>query len=89
MFRLITPTTDEELQAYFYFRWKMLREPWRMPEGSERDAYDVAAHHRMIIDAKGDPVAAGRLYLTPDNDGQIRYMAVAPQYRERGLGALF
>ncbi|MBV7300686.1 bifunctional GNAT family N-acetyltransferase/hotdog fold thioesterase [Enterovibrio paralichthyis] len=88
MFRLITPTTDEELQAYFYFRWKMLREPWRMPEGSERDAYDVAAHHRMIIDAKGDPVAAGRLYLTPDNDGQIRYMAVAPQYRERGLGAL-
>lgn len=88
MFRLITPTKDDELQAYFHFRWKMLREPWRLPEGSERDAYDVGSHHRMIVDAKGEPIAIGRLYLTPDNDGQIRYMAVAPQYRQRGLGAL-
>ncbi|WP_407331888.1 YiiD C-terminal domain-containing protein [Enterovibrio sp. 27052020O] len=88
MFRLITPTKESELSAYFHFRWKMLREPWRQPEGSERDAYDVGAHHRMIVDAKGEPIAIGRLYISPDNDGQIRYMAVAPQYRARGLGAL-
>ncbi|MFD2179150.1 bifunctional GNAT family N-acetyltransferase/hotdog fold thioesterase [Veronia pacifica] len=88
MFRLLTPTSDQQLTDYYQFRWKMLREPWHLPQGSERDAYDVSAHHRMIVDSKGEPVAVGRLYLTPENDGQIRYMAVTPDYRNRGLGAL-
>lgn len=88
MFRMVTPRTEAELDTYFDFRWRMLREPWHSPKGSERDAYDVGACHRMIVDAKGQPIAAGRLYLTPDNDGQIRYMAVSPEYRSRGLGAL-
>ena len=88
MFRLITPETEQQLTAYYHFRWKMLREPWLQPPGSEKDAYDPGAHHRMIVDAKGEPIAIGRLYLTPDNDGQIRFMAVAPHYQNRGLGAL-
>ncbi|WP_087023266.1 bifunctional GNAT family N-acetyltransferase/hotdog fold thioesterase [Thaumasiovibrio subtropicus] len=88
MFRLVTPNSEMELEKYYHFRWQMLREPWNMPLGSERDAYDVASHHRMIVDGKGDVVAVGRLYLTPDNDGQIRYMAVSPDYREKGMGTL-
>ncbi|MDW2313030.1 GNAT family N-acetyltransferase, partial [Vibrio sp. 1075] len=76
MFKLITPTTENQLNKYYQFRWQMLREPWRMPVGSERDEYDVVSHHRMIVDSRGRPMAIGRLYITPDNDGQIRYMAV-------------
>nr|MBU5857143.1 GNAT family N-acetyltransferase [Vibrio cholerae O1] len=34
MFKLITPTTDNQLNKDFHFRWQMLREPWRMPIGS-------------------------------------------------------
>ena len=88
MFRLITPKTDDEFKQYYYFRWKILRKMWHQPEGSERDAYDELSQHRMIVDSKGNPLAVGRLYLTPDNDGQIRYMAVSPQYRGKGIGAL-
>ncbi len=88
MFRLITPTQNDQLDAYYQFRWQMLREPWQLPKGAERDAYDIVAHHRMIIDGKNNPVAIGRLYLTPDHDGQIHYMAVKPALRNRGLGAL-
>ena len=88
MFRLITPTTEAQFKQYYHFRWKMLREPWHQPEGSERDAYDDVSQHRMIVDGKGEPIAAGRLYLTPEHDGQIRYMAVAPHYRSKGIGAL-
>lgn len=88
MFQLITPRTESELNRYYHFRWKMLREPWHLPQGSERDAYDGVAHHRMIIDGQGKPIALGRLYINPDSDGQIRYMAVLPEYRGRGLGAL-
>ncbi|OOE38742.1 GNAT family N-acetyltransferase [Salinivibrio kushneri] len=88
MFKIVTPRTEQELERYYDFRYRMLREPWHAPRGSERDAYDGNACHRMIVDSDDDPVAIGRLYLTPDNDGQIRYMAVSPDFRNRGLGAL-
>ncbi|KLV07784.1 hypothetical protein ABT56_04155 [Photobacterium aquae] len=88
MFRLITPKTDEELSRYYDFRWRMLREPWHMPVGSERDAYDDLSCHRMIMDDRDETIAIGRLYMTPDNDGQIRYMAVHPARRHQGMGAI-
>ncbi|MDW1810784.1 GNAT family N-acetyltransferase, partial [Vibrio sp. Vb2362] len=40
MFKLITPKTDNQINKYYQFRWQLLREPWRMPIGSERDEYD-------------------------------------------------
>ncbi|EEO03315.1 GNAT family N-acetyltransferase [Vibrio cholerae] len=88
MFKLITPTTDNQLNKYFHFRWQMLREPWRMPIGSERDEYDSMSHHRMIVDSRGYPIAIGRLYITPDCEGQIRYMAVKANRRSKGMGSL-
>ncbi|HGH6010130.1 TPA: YiiD C-terminal domain-containing protein [Vibrio cholerae] len=88
MFKLITPTTDNQLNKYFHFRWQMLREPWRMPIGSERDEYDSMSHHRMIVDSRGYPMAIGRLYITPDCEGQIRYMAVKANRRSKGMGSL-
>ncbi|MCX9561677.1 YiiD C-terminal domain-containing protein, partial [Vibrio cholerae] len=72
----------------FHFRWQMLREPWRMPIGSERDEYDSMSHHRMIVDSRGYPMAIGRLYITPDCEGQIRYMAVKANRRSKGMGSL-
>ncbi|GIA96774.1 hypothetical protein VCSRO9_1118 [Vibrio cholerae] len=88
MFKLITPTTDNQLNKYFHFRWQMLREPWQMPIGSERDEYDSMSHHRMIVDSRGYPMAIGRLYITPDCEGQIRYMAVKANRRSKGMGSL-
>ncbi|CAM3736123.1 putative N-acetyltransferase YjcF [Vibrio aerogenes CECT 7868] len=88
MFKIISPTTENQLNKYYQFRWQMLREPWQMPFGSERDEYDSMSHHRMIVDSRGRPMAAGRLYITPDCEGQIRYMAVKSNRRNRGMGAL-
>ncbi len=88
MFKLITPKTDNQITKYYHFRWQMLREPLRLPEGSERDEYDEMSHHKMIVDGRGRPMAVGRLYITPDNEAQIRYMAVKPNRRDKGLGSL-
>ncbi|MCL4165184.1 UNVERIFIED_CONTAM: hypothetical protein GTU68_051082, partial [Idotea baltica] len=88
MFKLITPTTENQLNKYYHFRWQMLREPWRMPVGSERDEYDAMSHHRMIVDGRGRPMAIGRLYITPDLEGQIRYMAVKKSRQSKGMGSL-
>lgn len=88
MFKLITPKTDNQIAKYYHFRWQMLREPLRMPVGSERDEFDEMSHHRMIVDGRGRPMAIGRLYITPDHEGQIRFMAVKPNRQNKGIGSL-
>ncbi|MCE0493847.1 bifunctional GNAT family N-acetyltransferase/hotdog fold thioesterase [Vibrio salinus] len=88
MFKIINPTTENQLKKYYQFRWQMLREPWHLPVGSEKDEYDVMSHHRMIVDSRGRPMAIGRLYITPDCEGQVRYMAVKANRRNRGMGSL-
>ncbi len=87
MFKIINPTTENQITKYFHFRWQMLREPWHLPLGSERDEYDSVSHHRMILDSRGRPMAIGRLYITPDNEGQIRFMAVKANRRNKGMGS--
>lgn len=86
MYRVITPHTDTELDAYYRLRWELLRKPFNLPLGSERDEYDSVALHRMMLDEAGNPIAVGRLFVGGD-EAQIRFMGMLPQYRGQGLGA--
>lgn len=86
MYQLRIPQTKAELEEYFDFRWEILRKPLQQPKGSEREAWDLTAHHQMIIDDKGRPVAVGRLYINGDDEASIRFVAVKPTLRGKGLG---
>ncbi|WP_448548210.1 bifunctional GNAT family N-acetyltransferase/hotdog fold thioesterase [Thalassotalea fusca] len=86
MIRCKTPKSKEEFAKYFQFRWLHLRKAWDQPEGSEQDALESQAYHRMLIDAYEQIVAVGRLHFSGTDDAQIRYMAVAPEYQGKGLG---
>lgn len=88
MYHLRVPQTAKELADYYQFRWEMLRKPLHQPQGSERDAYDALAHHQMVVDEEGTPVAVGRLYINADNEAAIRFLAVHPQVQDKGLGTL-
>ena len=88
MYHLRVPTTEQELKDYYQFRWEMLRKPLHQPIGSEKDAYDAMAHHQMVVDEQGKPVAIGRLYINADNEAAIRFLAVEPAVRAKGLGTL-
>lgn len=50
MYHLRVPETAEQMDAYYQFRWEMLRKPLHQPLGSERDAYDALAHHQTVVD---------------------------------------
>ena len=86
MYRVVTPQTAAELDAYYQLRWELLRKPFNLPVGSERDEYDTVAIHRMMLAPDGTPIAIGRLFIGGD-EAQIRFMALRPEFRGQGLGA--
>lgn len=80
------PQSAEERVAYFELRWRILRAPWDLPRGSERDEFEETAYHLGIF-SNGVPLAVGRLHKLDAKKGQIRAMAVDPEYQRRGLGS--
>ena len=81
-----TPQTDAEFTRYYDLRWQVLRAPWGEPMGSERDELDASADHAVVWGEDGSALAVGRLHFNSPAEAQIRYMAVTPQARGRGLG---
>ena len=80
------PATESEFEAYYAFRWKILRQPWKQPPGSEKDAFEDQAIHLAAWDETGRLIGVGRLHRVRENVGQVRYMAVDPAHRSHGVG---
>src|SRR5437867_12491521 len=83
---LRSPASPSEWEAYFDLRWRILREPWDQPRGSECDPEDKSAFHLLLMDAAGKALACGRLHLTALGGAQLRYMAVDEHARGCGYG---
>ncbi|MBF7073843.1 YiiD C-terminal domain-containing protein [Glaciecola sp. MH2013] len=88
MFSIHTPQNQQELDDYFHFRWKWLREPWGYPLGSEKDEYESVSEHRVVLNASGDIVACGRVHLNTSEEAQIRHIAVSKEVQRKGLGEI-
>ena len=80
------PETDADYDRYFDLRWRVLREPWGQPRGSERDAFDDSGVHVMAEDATGKLLGAGCLHFSNPEEAQIRYMAVEEFAQSHGVG---
>ncbi len=85
--RLVEPSTDEELAAYYDLRWRILRKPWDQPRGSERDDLDPGSFKLMLKTPGDRAVAVGRLHFNSPEEAQVRYMAVDPEWDRSGLGS--
>jgi GNAT superfamily N-acetyltransferase len=80
------PATESEFEAYYAFRWKILRAPWNQPPGSEKDEFEREAIHLAAWDDTGRLIGIGRLHRVVENYGQVRYMAVDPAQQSQGVG---
>jgi ribosomal protein S18 acetylase RimI-like enzyme len=88
------PRTPDEWAAYYQLRYVVLRAPWQQPAGSERVPADDApgtVHALMLAPAASislvpNALAVGMLQITAAHQGQIRFMAVAPEAAGKGLG---
>ena len=86
------PRTPAEWAAYYQLRYTVLRQPWQQPLGSERVPADDEAstvHALLLADETAAPpvaLAVGMLQPTGNGQGQIRFMAVAPEAAGTGAG---
>jgi predicted GNAT family N-acyltransferase len=85
-FDIRSPECNEEYERYYALRWKLLREPWEQPRGSEKDDLENQSHHLMALDENGSPVAVARIHFNSRGEAQIRYMAVEPAYQGKRIG---
>jgi ribosomal protein S18 acetylase RimI-like enzyme len=85
-----TPVTNEQWQAYYQFRWQQLRSPFGLALGSERDALEDQAYHRICLTEDNNIIGIGRIHYETINAQQlsarIRYMAVATEFQGLGIG---
>jgi predicted GNAT family N-acyltransferase len=84
--RIKQPETEDEFRSYYQLRWKLLRAPWKQPEGSEVDEIEDRCFHLMATDEDSNTIAVARLQFNSDTQAQIRYMAVTRDHERQGIG---
>ncbi len=81
------PISALDFALYFDLRWRVLREPWTTDRESGKDEHeDDAVHLMAYVDQR--LAGVGRLNFNTPTEGQIRYMAVEPSFRGRGIGSM-
>jgi len=88
MFTIKTPTTHDDFKAYYALRYRVLREPWGHPKGTEKDDYEPISEHFMALNADGELVGVVKLFEKTERVGQISHLAVAPEHQHKGIGHL-
>jgi len=80
------PRSAADFASYYDLRWRILREPWTQSKETARDEHEDAALH--LTAWAGEILAGvGRLHFNSAEEGQIRYMAVDPQFLRQGVGS--
>lgn len=88
MITIKTPTTRDDFKAYYALRYKILREPWGHPKGTEKDDYEPISEHFMAVNEKGEVVGVVKLYEKSAGVGHTSHLAVASEYQHKGIGRL-
>jgi predicted GNAT family N-acyltransferase len=86
-YRIIIPATTEELEKYYNLRYEILRKRWGQEESTTRDEFEAESLHVLALDENENAIATGRLQFNKDGIGQIRSMAVADEFQDKGLGS--
>ena len=85
--KITSPKTEAEFQQYYHLRWRILRQPWNQPEGSEKDNEEDHCYHVIAIE-NNTIAGVARLQFAEKNCTQLRYMAVDDAFQGQGVGRL-
>ncbi len=88
MYTIKTPKSRDDFKAYYALRYRVLREPFGYPKGTEKDDYEPISEHFMALNEKGEVVGVAKLYEKTKDVGHVSHLAVAPEYQHKGIGHL-
>ncbi len=89
MIQIKQPATRDEYKAYYDLRFKVLREPWGQPRGTEKDDYEPISQHFMAVeDATGEIVGVVKMFEKAPGVCWFSHLAVANRYQKKGIGKL-
>ena len=88
MYTIKAPKTRDDFKAYYALRYRVLREPFGYPKGTEKDDYEPISEHFMAISENGEVVGVAKLYEKAEGVGHVSHLAVAPDYQHKGIGHL-
>jgi ribosomal protein S18 acetylase RimI-like enzyme len=80
-----SPKTTSEWEEYYDLRYRILREPWKQPRGSERNEGDATGMHFGLYDSN-QLLGILRLDFMEIGISQIRFMAVETSNQGKGIG---
>jgi N-acetylglutamate synthase-like GNAT family acetyltransferase len=84
-----TPKSREDFKAYYALRYRVLREPWGHPKGTEKDDYEPISEHFMAVDENtAEVLGVIKLFEKSAGVGQVSHLAIAPEYQKKGIGRL-
>jgi N-acetylglutamate synthase-like GNAT family acetyltransferase len=88
MYTIRAPKTRDDFKAYYALRYKILREPFGYPKGTEKDDYEPISEHFMAVNEEGDVVGVAKLFEKSEGVGHVSHLAVSPEYQHKGIGHL-
>ncbi|MBP9040731.1 MAG: GNAT family N-acetyltransferase [Anaerolineaceae bacterium] len=87
MIQIKSPKTREEFKAYYDLRFKVLREPWGQPRGTEKDDYEPISQHFMAVDDQsGEIIGCVKLFENEAHVAWFSHLAVLSSRQHQGIG---
>lgn len=81
------PITEKEWEEYYDLRYRVLRQPWNQPRGSERNEGDQTGIHFALFESEKIKAIA-RLDISGEREAQVRFVAVELSDQGKGFGRL-
>ncbi|MHA1378528.1 MAG: GNAT family N-acetyltransferase [Candidatus Helarchaeota archaeon] len=78
------PITKKEFELMYDLRWRILREPWDQPKGSERDPNEEDDFHLIAL-LNNRVIGTVRYHKINDKIIQVRNLAVEEKFRRKGV----
>jgi ribosomal protein S18 acetylase RimI-like enzyme len=88
MITIKTPLTKEDFKAYYALRYKVLREAWGHPKGTEKDDFEPISEHFMAVNEKGEILGVVKFYEESKSVGHISHLAVSEGHQHQGIGRM-
>lgn len=84
-----SPATRDDFKAYYDLRYRVLREPWGLPRGTEKDDYEPISQHFIAVNGEtGELVGCVKIFEREAGVAWVSHLAVSEKQQRTGVGKM-